>query len=312
MVKTLITGANGFFGSHLADYLLQSGHQVCAAVHNNSENLQGYPEKLTIRQCDVTDTKEIETLILDTQPEFIFHFAAQSRQTVSWREPQTTFTINVFGTQNVLEAVRNTGISPTVVVAGSSAAYGSRKNYGSLVNETEPLQPVSPYGVSKAAAEMLARIYWNTYDLKVICIRPFFVTGTRKIGDVAADFSRGIVAVERGEDPSLSVGNVDAVRDFLDSEDGVKAVWLIAQVGVPGEVYNICSGVGHSVSQILEILLAQSKVPIPIVRDPNRLRPADEPVVVGDNSKLCALGWKPIVPIARTLTNTLDYWRRQV
>ena len=312
MAKTLITGANGFLGSHLADYLLHSGHEVCAAVHNTAENLQERPEKLFIRQCDVTHPQEIETLILDTKPEFIFHFAAQSRQTVSWREPQATFALNVFGTQNVLEAVRKAGISPTVVIAGSSAAYGSRKNYGSLVTETEPLQPVSPYGVSKAAAEMLARIYWSTYGLKVICIRPFFVTGTRKIGDVAADFSRGIVAVERGEEPALAVGNMDAVRDFLDSEDGVKAVWLIAKVGVPGEVYNICSGVGHSVNQILEILLAQSKAPIQIVRDPNRLRPADEPVVVGDNSKLRALGWEPIVPIAQTLADTLNYWRRQI
>jgi GDP-4-dehydro-6-deoxy-D-mannose reductase len=128
-------------------------------------------------------------------------------------------------------------------------------------------------------------------------------------GDVCSDFARGVVAVEKGEQPSLKVGNLEAVRDFLDVEDAVRALWLLTQKGTPGEVYNVCSGVGHKVQTVLEILLKMGTRPIQVEHDPVRVRSVDMPNVVGDNSRLRALGWASQVPLDHSLARILDYWR---
>ena len=239
----------------------------------------------------------------------VFHLAAQSLQTVSWREPESTFEVNVFGTLNLLEAIRKTDLSPTIIVAGSSAEYGFSSPEEIPIKEDKALNPASPYGVSKVAVDMFGRLYARTYGMKIIRTRPFYVIGPRKAADVTSDFARGIVAIGRGDQMSLKVGNLEAVRDYLNVKDATRAFLLLVERGSPGAVYNICTGAGYSIQELLDRLISLSRSPVQVEPDPARMRPADEPVVVGDNSKLKALGWNPEVQLDQSLGSILDYWR---
>ena len=310
MSRVLITGIAGFLGSHMAESLLEAGHTVTGTVHQTGRGLNGGGE-VAILPCDILEAKQVEEAVAAARPEVLFHFAAQSLPAVSWRDPETTFRVNVLGTRNLLEAVRRAALDPLLVVAGSSAEYGSVLAGGQPIKEEAVIRPSSPYGMSKAAADVTARFYGETYRLKVIRVRPFLAIGPRKRGDVCSDFARGVVAVERGAQPALPVGNLDAVRDFLDVRDVVRALRLIADRGAPGQVYNVCSGAGTAVRDVLEIMLSHAARPVPVVSDPALLRPADEDIVIGDNSRLRALGWQPTIPLDDSLAAILDYWRQR-
>ena len=305
----LITGVGGFLGSYLAEFLVDQGLSVYGIVREDSQDLADIRDKLSLYTCDVLDKGRLEALVQQISPDVVFHLAAQSVPVVSWREPEATFEVNVFGTLNLLEAVRQASPSATVLVAGSSVEYGYVSPEEVPIKEDRALTPASPYGVSKVAAGMLAKLYAEAHGLKVVRTRPFIVIGPGKVADVMSDFSKGIAAIERGRRASLKVGNLEAVRDFLDVEDATRALWLLAERGVPGEVYNICSGVGYSIQQVLDRLISMADAPVSVESDPARMRPADEPVLIGDNSRLKALGWEPEVPIDRSLGNILDAWR---
>lgn len=309
MSVCLITGIGGFLGSHLTDFLLTQGWEVTGILRRGSRDIAHSHDTLALFRCDILDKAQIEGVVREARPEAIVHLAAQSLPSRSWQEPEATFQVNVLGTLNLLEAVRAAGLDPVVVVAGSSAEYGPSEPEEIPINEDASLRPASPYGVSKVATTLLALLYRRAFGIKVVVARPFFVIGPRKAGDVCSDFARGVVAVEKGEQPSLKVGNLEVVRDLLDVDDAVRALWLLVKQGVPGEVYNICSGAGHKIETVLEILVDMGSRPIPTELDPNRLRPVDEPVVVGDNARLRALGWAPQVPLSQSLARILDYWR---
>lgn len=309
MKRCLITGIGGFLGSHLAELLLEKGFAVYGTCRQDTAAVEHIRDRLTLLPCELQEREQVEAAIAHAQPEVVYHLAAQSVPSLSWREPALTFLVNQMGTFHLLEALRRSAPAATVVMVGSSAEYGDSGRLRLPLREDQPLLPLSPYGVSKVAADLLARLYARIYGLRVIRARPFFITGPRKTQDVCSDFARGIVAVERGEQTSLRVGNLEPVRDFLDVRDGTRALFLLAERGMPEEVYNICSGVGRPVRAVLEILLSLATRPIPVEPDPSRLRPADEPVVVGDSSKLRALGWEPQVPLEETLRSMLDYWR---
>lgn len=311
MSSCFITGIGGFLGSHLADSALAKGWTVFGLLRRDSHNLAEIRPKVTLFRSDILDKTQVENAVQKVRPEVIFHLAAQSSPSTSWTEPERTFHVNVLGTMNLLEAARTAGLKPIVVVAGSSAEYGFSQPDEILIREDMPLRPASPYGVSKMAASALALLYHRAFDMKVLVVRPFFVIGSRKVGDVCSNFARGIVAVERGEQTSLRVGNLETTRDFLDAEDAVRALWLLAEEGTPGQVYNICSGAGHKIASVLDVFLRMGSRPITVDRDPALLRPVDEPIVVGDNSRLRALGWIPQVSLDDSLSRILDYWRTQ-
>jgi GDP-4-dehydro-6-deoxy-D-mannose reductase len=305
----LVTGVGGFLGSHLADFLLTQGWSVFGILRHDASNVAHIQDGVTLLRCDILNRELIESAVQEARPEAIFHLAAQSLPSVSWRDPEATFRVNILGTLNLLEAVRKARLDPMIVMAGSSAEYGLSTPEEIPIKEDVPLRPSSPYGVSKVAASLLALLYRHTFGMKVIVVRPFFVIGPRKTGDVCSDFARGIVAVEKGVRPFVRVGNLDTVRDFLDVQDAVRAFWLLAQEGTPGEVYNVSSGVGHRIQTVLEMLLSMASKPISVERDPARLRPMDAAVMVGDNSRLRALGWAPRVPLDQSLARILAYWR---
>jgi GDP-4-dehydro-6-deoxy-D-mannose reductase len=308
-IRCLVTGAEGFLGCHLAELLVAKGLTVYGTVQGDTRNLDHIKDKLALLPCDVVDRQRVTEVALETKPDVVFHLAAQSLPVLSWQDPETTFRVNVMGTLHLLEAIRRADFDSIIVVAGSSAEYGIGGQDEMPIKESRELRPTSPYGASKVAVDLLSRFYRQTYGMKVIRVRPFFVIGPRKTGDVCSDFATGILDIEEGQSDKLRVGNLESVRDFLDVRDAVRALWLLAEKGTPGEVYNICSGVGHSVREVLELLISLANRPIPVEQDATRLRTADEPVVIGDNGRLRALGWKPEISLDRTLGAVLDYWR---
>ncbi len=309
MSRCLITGCGGFIGSHLAEFLLEKRLAVYGTVHEDSMNLEHLSGSLRILECDILDRDRVESILADVKPDYIFHLAAQSLIPSSWRDPEKTFKVNILGTLNLLESIRKTGIKPTVEVTGSSAEYGFTTHDEIPVKETSEVQPSSPYGVSKMAEGKLAYLYWRTYGIKIVRLRPFYIVGARKTSDACSDFARGIAEIEAGQRDSLSVGNLEAVRDPVDVRDAVRAMWLLAKKGKPGDVYNICSGKGYRIKDILDKLVSLSRQPIRVHTDPKLLRPSDEPVLIGDGSKLGELGWKPRIALEKTLSDILEYWR---
>lgn len=306
----LITGIGGFLGSHLGEYLLDQGCDVIGILHRDSSNIDPIRDQVSPLRCDIQDRACVEGILREARPDVVFHLAARSLPSPSWDEPEATFQVNVLGTLNLLEAVRKAGLDAVVVVAGSSSEYAPALDQAPI-REDHALMPDSPYGASKAASSLLALLYHRAHRMRVIVVRPFFVIGPRKVGDVCSDFARQVVAVERGSQPSLQVGNLEAVRDFLDVADAVRALWLLAGKGEPGGVYNVCSGTGTKVGSVLEMILAMASRPIPVAQDASRFRLVDKPFVVGDNSRLRALGWAPRVAMEQSLVAILDYWRGQ-
>ncbi len=311
MQRCLITGCGGFIGSHLAERLLAEGWSVYGTARRGRRNLEHLRDRLEVRECDILDNARLEALVAEARPDVVFHLAAQSAVPASWREPELTFRVNVFGTLCLLEALRRAAPGATTVAVTSSAIYGLTHDHELPIKESREPRPSSPYGVSKTAADMLARLYGQAYGLPVVRARPFFVTGPRKLGDVCSDFCRGAAEIEIGRRQSLEVGNLAAVRDFVDVRDAAEALHLLAGQGRPGEAYNICSGTGTRVSSLLSMVIDAARAPIPVHRDRERYRALDDPITVGDRSRLSALGWEPRRPIEQTVVDTLEFWRQQ-
>ena len=262
------------------------------------------------------DASSVKALIADVRPDKIFHLAAQSFVPSSWNAPAESLTTNILGQLNIFEALRESKLKDTwVQVAGSSEEYGMVYADELPIRETNPLRPLSPYAVSKVGQDYLAYQYFMSYGLKVVRTRGFNHTGPRR-GEVFvdSDFSKQAVEIEKGKRPPVMyVGNLDAKRDFSDVRDMVRAYWLSLEKCEAGEVYNICSGRSISVRELLNMILAATKLQIEIRPDPLRLRPSDVPLLEGDCAKFQqATGWKPQIPLEQTIADILDYWRQRI
>jgi len=312
-MKALVTGINGFIGSYLPEYLRAKDIEVFGTFHDtNIKNIAHIKDKINLMKCDVRDQAAVRRAVKRSDPDIIFHLAAQSRPDVSWVDPVGTMETNVMGTVYLFEAIRHLEIDPKVLVAGSSAEYGLIKKNEPPIKEEHPLLPVSPYGVSKVAQDLMAYQYYKNYGLKTFRVRIFGATGPRKVGDACSDFCRQIVKIERGEaEPVIRVGNLKVIRDLMDIRDTLDAFWALLEKGKVGDVYNVCSSKPVKIGDILQTLLRISGVRAKIKVDPEKFRPTDEPVVVGDNGKIKReCGWRPRVPLEKTLTETLGYWRK--
>jgi GDP-4-dehydro-6-deoxy-D-mannose reductase len=310
--KCLVTGCDGFIGRFLTDLLLREGVSVYGTVRPSAGKAGSSKKGVTVLQYDLLDKNRAAEIMAQVRPDYIVHLAAWADIPSSWQDPEKAITTNTLGTLYLLEGIRKAGISPVVELAGSSAEYGLSRAGEIPIKEDKEFRPASPYAVSKIGGDMLGYLYWNAGGLKVVRARPFHVTGPGKMLDSCSDFARGIVAVERGEKKALEVGNLAAVRDIVDVRDCARAMWLLALKGTPGDVYNICTGRGRKMADILDGLVAMSPREIKVVRDPAKMRPADDPVLIGDSTKLRGLGWEPQVPIEQTLADILNYWRENI
>ena len=313
-MKALITGVTGFAGSHLAELLLAEGHVVYGTRRLRSplENISHLQDKITLLDSELTDQTSVTNLLADVKPGLIFHLAAQSFVKASWAYPGYTLFNNLGSQLCIFEAMRRLELDARIQIAGSSEEYGAATEDELPLTEESPLRPLSPYGVSKVAQDMLAYQYFQSYGMKVVRTRAFNHTGPRR-GEVFAtsNFAKQIAMIELGlQEPVIRVGNLDAQRDFSDVRDVVRAYYIACTKGEPGEVYNICSGSSITIGKMLDILIGLARCKVSVETDADRLRPSDVQLLRGDATKLiAATGWSPVYDIKQTLADLLDYWR---
>lgn len=311
-MEILITGITGMIGKHLANILLENGCEVAGISRATSASRyvrEAPPYKHYTG--DILDTGFLARVWQDFQPDVVYHLAAQAYNGASWEAEETTYALNVTGTRNVLQACREHSPEARVIPGCSSAEYGFVPEHMIPIKEdTTPLQPITPYGVSKAATEMMARQFHLNYEMDVVLPRLFIHVGPDHPPATALQaFAMQLAKIKLGQqEPVMRVGNLSASRDFVDVRDGARALWLLAQTGVSGEVYNLCSGQEWSIQQCLDMLIEISGVDVHIQQDPALFRPSDEKVLLGDPSKLRALGWEPRIPFKKTLQDIFDNW----
>ena len=312
-MRALVTGLNGFAGSHLADFLLAQGNiQIFGGVFGNCDNIIHLDKRVTFIEGDLRDLDFARALLAQAQPERIYHLAGQAFAPVSWRDPWGTIEVNLRAEVNVLHAAAQAKSTARILVIGSFDEYGRVDTRHLPVTEDTPMHPDSPYAVSKIAQDFLGLQYFQSHHLHVVRVRPSNHIGPRQSEQfVTSNFAKQIAEVESGvREPVLYVGNLDAQRDFTDVREMARAYYLALEHGVPGEVYNIGSGRAVSIKQVLDLMLEQSRVAIRVEQDPTRLRPSDTPIMYVDSTKFRAqTGWEPRVLLEQSLRDILDYWR---
>jgi GDP-4-dehydro-6-deoxy-D-mannose reductase len=316
-MRALVTGIVGFAGSHLAAELLDSGYELFGTrLPGESRNrLRESGGSVSLSAVDLTDSAATIRLIRRVKPDIVFHLAAIAAVRYSFANPRQTFEVNVNGTVNLLEALRKIGSARSIVTVTSSDIYGIVKPSDLPIKETVPLQPVTPYGVSKAAVDMLAYQYFKSYQLPIIRARAFNHAGPRQTaGFVVTDFCRQAAMIEAEQArPVMKVGNLDAKRDISDVRDIVRGYRLLAEKGKPGDVYNLCSGKSHRIKWILDYILNLISLDVSVMPDPELSRPSEIPNLIGDFAKARrAVGYRPGSNLEGTLQDTLSYWRKAV
>lgn len=303
----LVTGATGFAGSHLLDHLLETSPEVAAWGNPRGRPLLDPGDQpVRWRAVDLLNGGAVCDALADLRPAAIYHCAGVPHVADSWADRAHTLRVNVIGTHHVLDGVRRAGLDCPVLVTGSALVY--RAAPGPLV-EDDPIGPSDPYGVSKLAQEMLAA---RTREVPVYIARPFNHAGPRQSPAFAtASFAKQIAEIEAGlRDPVIHVGNLSARRDLTDVRDTVRAYRLLVERGRAGRPYNVCTGVACRIADLLDGLLKLARTAIRIEQDPQRIRPSDNPILLGDRSRITAeTGWRPEIPIDRTLADLLEYWR---
>ena len=313
MKNILLTGAGGFVGTYLIKELQQNPeNKIFACVYKSTSDVTRLLPTEQILEGDLTDFAFTMDLMKRVQPDIIYHLAALS---VVSNSPENAIKIlnnNTAISYNVFEAVRQVMPSCRVVAICSANVYGAVEDTTKPLDESTPLRPLNPYAISKVTQEMLALQYHLAYGLNTVILRPFNHTGPGQTTDfVIPRLAQQFAAIEQvKQPPSIEVGNLNSVRDFTDVRDMVKAYVLASQTGVSGQIYNIGSGTGYTIQEILEILQSLSTVKVEIKVNESLVRSADVPVLVANADKfMAATGWKPQISLKTTILDILNHYR---
>ncbi|MBT2686892.1 GDP-mannose 4,6-dehydratase [Bacillus sp. ISL-47] len=302
-MKALITGVSGFVGQYLEKFLIARSIPVYGTTRTKNNEKNWLP-------LDLMSEDQIASIIKKIKPSHIFHLAGFSNVHDSWNARKEVIQANVIATMNLFEAVKKVNKDIRIITVGSSEEYGYVETMP--VTEKAPLNPISPYGVSKAAISMMGRQYVRGDGLDIIHVRPFNHIGPgQRRGFVTSDFAYQIALIDAGKRQSrkMKIGNLEAVRDFTDVRDIIAAYYEIAVNGNTGDVYNVCSGIGIKVKMILEVFLSYSSTPIDIVLDDQKKSPAEIKSIVGSNEKLITLtNWRPQIKLKQSLKDIYEYW----
>ena len=312
-MKALITGGGGFAGKYLIRELRNNGYEV-HATHLENEHINTDCHRHIL---DVTNAKDVSELIEEIQPDSVYHLSAQSSVALSWKLPQITAEVNIIGTLNLLEAIKNSSKpNAKILLVGSGEEYGILRENACPIKETEKLNPANIYAVTKSCQGMFGRVYTRAYGMNIISVRSFNHSGAGQSEVfVISDFCKQIAEIEAGKrPPKIVTGNLSAMRDFTDVRDIVRAYRLITEKGKIGKTYNVGRGKAVRISDILNIAIRLSKAGnISVEKDPARMRAVDIPVIEPDVSEIFGdTGWKAEIPIENTILDTLDYWRKHI
>ncbi len=314
MARVLITGIAGFAGSHLAEALLATtDDEIWGIVHRSEWRLAPWRDDLHLLYGDLTNPYETAKMIETARPDRIYHLAGQAHVGQSWSDPWVTYEVNIRSQLNIIESALKLQIRPRTLIVTSNLVYGKPKQLP--IAETAPLQPDNPYGISKAAQDLMGGAYFSGKNWPIIRARPFNHIGPRQADTfVVPAFAKQVANIENGlQEPVIHVGNLSARRDFSDVRDVVHAYQLLMEHGTPGEVYNVGQGKSYAIQTILDILLAASRVAIRVVVDPDRFRPNDTPDSYCDNRKIKeATGWEPAIPWSESVLAVLAEWRERI
>ncbi len=313
MKKALIIGAGGFVGSYLIDCLHDEFHMDVYATKLKGTELS-HPSA-QVYDLDILSKEDLVELLYNIRPDYIFHLAAQSSVSVAWKNPMMTIDVNIKGSVNVMDAVRELYYKPRILVIGSGEEYGHIKEGETPISEETILRPGNIYAATKACQNMIGSIYAKAYDMEMMLVRAFNHVGPGQAPlFVVSDFCKQTAEIEKGmKEPVIHVGNLSARRDFTDVRDVVRAYALLVMKGTAGETYNVGSGNAMAIQDILDMIVGMSSADIAVEIDKNKIRPVDVPVIEADITKINReTGWKPVISIEQTIRETLDYWRTKI
>lgn len=314
----LITGITGMVGSHFANLFEQDGYEVCGVARNSAASRNAAIQDPKVMRCDIMERDALMKIFKKKQPDIVIHMAAQAFNGASWICEYTTQETNIIGTLNVLYCAKelfDQGKDIKVLLACSSAEYGNITPEDCPLVENRLLKPHSPYGVSKVGVEMLGQQYFANYNMKIFLPRMFIHVGTGHPPATAIqNFARQIALVKKGllADNVIKVGNLETARDFIDVRDGVRAMKILLDKGKPGEPVNICTGLAYKISDVLQMLIEISGVDIKVEHDPDLYRSGDEPLLLGDNTRIAALGFVPEFTLRQTLEAVFADWMSRI
>ena len=313
MKKVLIIGGAGFVGRYLAEYLTGAcGYEV--SITKMKQEVLEYADA-DILDMDLLAKEEVEQVLAKCAPDYIFHLAAQSSVALSWSNPQLTVDVNIKGTLNLLDVLKEIKYPGRVLLIGSGEEYGYVNPEEVPISEDTVLRPGNIYAATKGCQNMLAAIYARAYQLNLVMVRAFNHVGPRQSPQfVVSDFCKQVVEVEKGlREPVIHVGNLKAKRDFTDVRDVIAAYECLVRQGHAGETYNVGAGNAYSIQEILDQIIALSGQEIRVEVEAERLRPIDVPIISADITKITEhTDWTRKISLEKTLKDTLNYWREQI
>ena len=317
MKNVLITGINGFVGSHLADFLLETKKfEIFGGKKINSRlrNIHHILDKICLIDFDLTDYISVRNLLKESKPDYIYHLAALSWVTPSWIMPSAYMQVNAIGTINLFEAIRDLDLKAKVLVSCTPEEFGDVAPEKLPITEESPIAPVNHYAASKVAQDAICMSYYASYKIPIIRLRAFNHEGPRRdISGALASFAYQIARIEAGmQEPVIMVGNLEAKRNFTHVKDMARAYYLAMQKCIPNELYLIGSDNIYTIKECLEkmISLSEMRNKIRYKIDPKRVRPTELRYLIGDCGKFKKLtGWEPEISFEQTLRDILNYWR---
>jgi GDP-4-dehydro-6-deoxy-D-mannose reductase len=322
MKKILITGISGFVGGHFVHYLTNQNNDL--EIHGISRSKPAWdfvstPTELLdghyFHQADLNDIPKIKTLIEEIQPEYVLHLAAQSSVAESWKTPVFSFMNNTNIFLNIIDTIRLNDNAAKVLSIGSSEQYGIVSEKDLPITEDRPQCPENPYAVARVAQEHLARIYAKGFDLDICCTRSFNHCGPGQTDRfVVSAIVKQFVRIEHGiQKPVIHIGNGMIVRDFVDVHDVVEAYYMLLTKGIKGEVYNICSGKGRAIRDIVAILSEMLNIHVETLQEKSQIRPIDNPRIIGSYQKIQKeIGWEPTISFEQSLLSMYQYWDKRI
>ncbi len=317
MCVWLITGAAGFVGRHLVALIRASRpeDEIWGIDRPLAERRDALAASNDFRVCplSLSAVDPLVECLKSIRPTYVVHLAAQSSVATSWRDPVNSFVNNTNIFLNLIEAVRLAEVPCRVLSVGSSEEYGPRRQEELPLRESMCPAPANPYAVARVAQEHLSKVYAESYGVEIICTRSFNHVGPDQSERfVASAFCKQGVEVALGIKEAMRVGDLGIVRDFIDVRDVVRAYVLLLERGVSGSVYNVCTGRGTKLAALVTLVSHAVGRELPVKQDQSLVRPADNPVIVGDGTKLASLGFEPHVAIEQSIRDQVATWRQRI